>query len=43
MRCAERLLPYQGTLTDAVEHFIAYLDCTARSCTVNAYLRTSAA
>jgi integrase len=36
LACAERLQPYGKTITDATEHFLAYLAATARSCTVAA-------
>ena len=34
--CADRLRPYGKTISDATEHFLAYLAATARSCTVAA-------
>jgi hypothetical protein len=32
--CAQRLRPYGKTISDATEHFLAFLAATARSCTV---------
>jgi len=34
VKCAARLKPLNRTITQAVEHYIAYLERTARSCTV---------
>jgi integrase len=34
LRCAERLKPYGKTISDATEHFLAYLATVSRSCSV---------
>lgn len=34
LACSERLKPYGKTLSDATEHFLAYLAAISRSCTV---------
>ena len=34
VQCAERLAPFKGSLTDAVDFYLAHLEASRKSCTI---------